>query len=295
MRRSVATAVLLFSWLFSPGAQGQQTAGSAWQPVEKALGRAGEEKDGVYRVAFPRSDLRARVAGVNVRPGLALTSWCAFQKAGAATMMMGDLVLLVAELSPVVSKLAEDGIEITAVHNHLLGETPRVMYLHFHGHGDAASLAGTLRSALALTSTPLAAPRPRTAPEASGPDVEKLEQILGPKGTSRGGVVSFSIPRAEKLTGGGAALGPRMGVATAINFQTEGSGAATAGDFVLLAAEVQPVIRALRGHGIEVTALHNHMLEEQPRLFFLHFWGRGEAEKLARGLRAALDLARHAR
>lgn len=293
-----ATIVLsLFCFLFSifsATASAQQST-NPWQPVAQALGRAGEEKDGVYRVAFPRTDLRVHIGGVSIRTGLALTSWAAFQKAGDATMMMGDLVLLTAEVSPVVSKLTEFSIEVTAIHNHLLGEQPRVMYMHFHRHGDAVALATALRSALALTGTPLNAPRPRTAPEPAGPDASKLETILGSKGTVHGGVVSFSIPRTEKITYRGATLGPRMGLATAINFQAEGSGAVTTGDFVLVASEVQPVIRALRKHGIEVTALHNHMLDEQPRLFFLHFWGRGDAGKLARGLRAALDGQSYAR
>jgi len=207
------------------------------------------------------------------------------------------LVLLAAEVQPVVSKLVAAGVQITAVYNHLLGEQPRVVYAHFEGHGKASMLASTLRSALALTATPLATPRPRSGGETATLDAERFGQILGHKGTTRGGVLSFSIPRAEKITGGVAHtdLGPRMGVATAINFQPEGSGAAIAGDFVLLAAEVQPVVRALRDHGIEVTAIHNHMFDEQPRLVFLHFWGRADADRLARGLRAALDLTNHIR
>jgi hypothetical protein len=286
-------------------------AASEWQGVEKALGRSGEEKDGVYRVAFPRSDLRVRAGGVNIRPALALTSWAAFQRAGSTTIVMGDLVVTPAELAPAVSRLSEGGFEITAVHNHLAGEQPRVMYVHFHGHGDAAELATTLRAALALTGTPLGTPRPprvrKDAPMDVNPDprdpllqqLERLgrfEKILGHAGAvGPGDVFQFNIRRAERITGGGAALGPRMGLGTAINFQMEGSGAAATGDFVLVAAEVQPVIRALRRHGIEVTALHNHMLDEEPRLFFLHFWGRGDAEQIARGLRAALDLTNHAK
>lgn len=287
-------SVVVFLFLLMMPAAAQRPA-SDWQGVEKALGRTGDEKDSVYRVAFPRTDLRVRVGGVTLRAGLALTSWAAFQKAGDETMMMGDLVLLATEVSPVVSHLTESGIEITAIHNHLLGEQPRVMYLHYHGHGDAARLAAVLRSALALTGTPLNAPRPRTGMEPAAPEAEKLATILGFKGAGHGGVTSFTIPRAEKIIGGGAALGPRMGVATAINFQMEGSGAVATGDFVLVASEVQPVIRALREHGIEVTALHNHMLDEQPHLFFLHFWGRGNADDLAHGLRAALDGTNHAK
>jgi hypothetical protein len=280
-------------------APAQQPREDAWKPVAEALGRAGEEKDGVYRVSFPRSDLRVRVSGVNIRTGLALTSWAAFQQAPGGAMVMGDLVLAGAEVSPVISRLAEGRIEVTALHNHLVGEQPRVMYLHFHGHGDAAALATVLRRALAETATPLHTPRGRTEPAVGAGaqaalDADQLGRVLGYAPVARGGVVSFSIARAEKIVAGGTPLGPRMGVATAINFQAEGSGAVTTGDFVLLAEEVQPVIRALREHGLEATALHNHMLDEQPRLFFLHFWGRTDAEKLARGLRAALDKTRHA-
>jgi hypothetical protein len=301
MKRPGAFAALVFLVVACLAAQ--QASESPWNTVEKNLGRAGEERDGVYRVAFPRTDLRVRAGGVNIRAALALTSWAAFQKSGNATMVMGDMVLLAAEVSPVVSKLSEGGIEITALHNHLLGEQPRVMYAHFHGHGHAGQLAATLRAALALTGTPLTTPRPRPPgpvlmddPKVTAQAVKlsKLAGILGHEGrATQTGVFSFSIPRAEAITGAGATLGPRMGLATAINFQIEGSGAATTGDFVLVAAEVQPVIRALRAHGIEVTALHNHMLDEQPRLFFLHFWGRGESGQLARGLRAALDLTNH--
>ena len=277
-------------------ASAQTLAPDSWEGVAQALGRAGEERDGVYRVSFPRTDLNIRAGGVRLRAGLALTSWVAFQPARGRAMMMGDLVLTPNELAPVASRLVEGNIEITSVHNHLAGEQPRMMYIHFHGHGDARGMAATLRNALAATSTPLGTPGASNArASATGLDVGGLSKILGSSGTERGGVVNFSIPRAEKLTGGGVTLGPRMGVATAINFQAEGSGAVTTGDFVLTASEVQPVIRALREQGIEVTALHNHMLDDQPRLFFLHFWGRASAEMLARGLRAALDHTAHAK
>ena len=293
---------LLALLLFAALAAAQQEE-RRWQSVEQALGRAGEEQQGVYRVAFPRSDLRVRLRGVNIRPALALTSWAAFQRTAGATMVMGDLVLLAAEVTPVVSRLAQEGIEVTAVHNHLLGEQPRVMYVHFHGHGDAAQLAAAVRGALERTATPLATPRPPAGtgrilfddPKYSAQLVKlaRLGQILGREGRFANGVFAFSIPRAETITGGGAQLGPRMGLGTVINFQEAGSGVAATGDFVLVASEVQPVISALRQHGIEVTALHNHMLDEEPRLFFLHFWGRGDADKLAEGLRAALDRTNH--
>jgi hypothetical protein len=290
MKSLVRVVLFLCVWAVAAGAQ---EVSQEFRGVEQVFGRPGEEKDGVLRVTFPRSDLRVKLHSVTIRAGLALTSWAAFQKAGDGTMMMGDLVLLGPEVQPVISKFMEGGIEVAAIHNHLIGESPRVIYAHFHGHGDAAALAAALRGALATTATPLTTPRQRSAAEVPGLDAAKLGEILGRTGTSRGGVVSFGIPRAEKILAGGISLGPRMGMATAINFQADGSGAATTGDFVLVASEVQPVIHALRENGIEVTAVHNHMLDEEPRLFFLHFWGRDDAQRLARGLRAALDQTNH--
>lgn len=298
--KSAIKAIFVFA-VVVVSAAAQSSPASMWQKVEKALGRTGEEKEGVFRVAFPRSDMHVKVDLVEVRTGVALGSWAAFQKNGAAAMMMGDLVLLASEVPGVVAKLNEGGVEITAIHNHLMGEEPRVMYLHYHGQGQAEKLAATLREALATTATPppvklAVEPSSKPSEEIPAPKAERLSQILGRKGTARAGVVSFSIPRAQKLTGGGAVLGPRMGVATAINIQlTNDGGAAASGDFVLLASEVQPVIKALRTHGIQITALHNHMLDDQPRLFFLHFWGHQEAEMLAAGLRAALEVSNYVR
>lgn len=292
MKITAAVLVLLAAVTIRTSAQTPLTA--SWEEVARTLGRDGEERDGVYRVTFPRSDLRVRVGGVTVRAALALTSWAAFQKHNGATMMMGDLVLTANELSPALSRLSEAGIEITAVHNHLSGEQPRVMYVHYHGHGEASQLAGALRSALAATATPPATPRRAQTATPATPDPQQLAEILGYQPAVRGGVVAFSIARAEKIAARGASFGPRMGVATAINFQADGSGAAATGDFVLLAEEVQPVIQELRRNHIQVTALHNHMLDEQPRLFFLHFWGRGRAEDLAKGFRAALNRTHHA-
>ncbi|MGH9794936.1 MAG: DUF1259 domain-containing protein [Candidatus Acidiferrales bacterium] len=290
-------AVLLLLAAITISTPAQTPPKISWEEVDKALGRAGEERDGVYRVTFPRTDLNVRAGGVRVRAGLALTSWVAFQPAHNVVMMMGDLVLTASELPSVTSRLVKSAIEITAVHNHLAGERPQVMYVHFHGHGEAGKLAAALRAALAATATPPDAPGGGAGPAAGGRlDPIQLSEILGLAGAERNGVVSFSVPRAEKITAaGGVALGPRMGVATAINFQSAGSGAAATGDFVLTATEVQPVIRALHQHGIEVTSLHSHMLDDQPRLFFLHFWGRAPAAALAEGLRAALDVTAHAK
>jgi len=187
--------------------------------------------------------------------------------------------------------LQESGIEQTALHNHVLDESPRVMYMHIHGHGDAVKLAAAVHRALSYSKTPLN--QPTAIPKKSlpaGVDFQRVEKLLGRTGKDNKGVYQFSIARAEKITDAEMEVPPSMGVATAINFQPTGGGhAAITGDFVLLASEVNPVIHALRENGIDVTAIHSHMLTESPRLFFMHFWAKDDALKLARGLRAALD------
>jgi hypothetical protein len=264
---------------------------SDWKDVEKALGRAGALLPGdVYKVSFPRSDIAVTADGVAIKPALALGSWIAFRAAANGhAMAMGDLVLLESEINPVIDALQAGGIEQSALHNHLIGETPHVMYLHFSGHGDAAKLAATLHEALAVTKTPLG---PTAPPAASALDLPmaELDRILGYAGKANGGADQFSVPRAETITEHGDELPPSMGTATAINFQPTGGGrAAISGDFVMTAAEVNPVIRALRAGNIRVTALHSHMLDESPRLFFMHFWANDDAVRLAGILRAALD------
>lgn len=262
-----------------------------WKPVEQALGRAGSlQPGGVYKVGFPRSDLAVVAGGVAIKPALALGSWAAFKESGGHAMVMGDLVLLESEVNRVISALQSGGIEQSAVHNHLIGESPRVLYVHFGGHGDAAALARTLHDALALTKTPLAAPASAASPPPLDLPTADLDRILGHSGKANGGVYQFSIARPETIAEQGMEIPPAMGTATAINFQPAGRGrAAISGDFVMVAAEVNPVIRALRGGGIAVTALHSHMLGETPRLFFMHFWAVDDARKLAVTLRAALD------
>ncbi|HEY8132678.1 MAG TPA: DUF1259 domain-containing protein [Thermoanaerobaculia bacterium] len=261
-----------------------------WKNVADALGRAGTlQPDGAYKVSFPRSDLTVTAGGVTIKPALALGSWAAFHETGGHAMAMGDLVLLESEVDGVIGELQKGGIEQTALHNHLMGESPRVMYMHFSGHGDAAALARTLHDALATTRTPMGPPAaPTTSPlDLPAPD---LDRTIGRSGKPNGGVYQFAIPRAEKITEHGTEIPASMGLATAINFQSTGNGrAAITGDFVLIGSEVNPVIRALRTGGIAVTALHSHMLEEQPRLFFMHFWANDDAKKLATALRSALD------
>jgi len=205
--------------------------------------------------------------------------------------VMGDLVLLDTEIAPVMSKLIENGVEISAVHNHVLRGNPATYYMHISGHGDPVKLATAIRTALAESKTPLTAPTPGTPP-AIDLDTTQIDQIIGAKGTNNGGVYAFGVPRRDPITESGMQLMPAgpMGVATAINFQPTGGGkAAITGDYVLAATEVDPVVKTLRANGIEVTAIHSHMVDENPRLIFLHFWANDDALKLARGLRAALD------
>jgi hypothetical protein len=245
---------------------------------------------GVYRVGLGRSDLKVTLDGVQIRPTLALGSYLAFQKMGGEAMVMGDLVLLHEEVNPVMKKLIEGGIDITALHNHLLRSSPATMYMHFLGHGDPVKLAAALRTALAESKTPLAAPAAAGSPPPLDLDTAAIESTLGAKGTVNSGVLGFNIARAETITEEGMAIPIGMGSGIVINFQPTGSGkAAITGDFVLIAKEVNPVLKALRDNGIEMTALHSHMLEEQPRLFFMHFWANDDAQKLASGLKAALS------
>jgi hypothetical protein len=204
-------------------------------------------------------------------------------------MVMGDLVLAEDEVEPVMMSLEKGGIQVTALHNHVLHESPRVMYMHIGGEGDAAKLAAAIKEAVGLTKTPPPSP-PAAPPQNLGIDTAGIEQALGQKGKINGGVFQVPVPRAEAITQGGMKIPGSMGLATSLNFQPTGGGkAAITGDFVLIGKEVNPVIRALRNNGIEVTALHSHMLDEEPRLFFMHFWANDDAVKLAKGLRAALD------
>jgi biotin operon repressor len=268
---------------------------SDWEGrVGEALGKPGAEMPGdVYRVALPRTDLMVTANGVEIKPGFALGGWLAFKKTGEnEAMVMGDLVLLEAEVNPVMQRLVADGVEITAVHNHLLGAQPNTMYMHVLGHGDPAKLAGVLHGALAMSKTPLSGSAPAAAPPPPAIDLDTaaIDQALGRKGKNNGGIYQVSVPRAEPVKEHGMEVPEAMGSATAINFQPTGAGkAAITGDFVMIAEEVNPVVKALRDNGIEVTALHNHMLEDQPRLFFMHFWANDDATKLAKGLKAALD------
>ena len=263
-----------------------------WKKVDDALGRPAAVTGDVHRYGFPRSDLNVTLDGVSIKPALALGGWVALKPAHGGAMVMGDLVLLETEITPVMTAAIENGLEITAIHNHILRAQPPTFYMHVSGHGDPVKLANALHTALAASKTPLAAPATAAAATDIGLDTAELDRIVGVKGKPVGGVYQFGIARRDHITQSGMSLDPAgpLGVATGVNFQPTGNGkAAITGDFVLASTEVNPVIRALRTNGIEVTALHSHMLDEQPRLFFMHFWANDDALKLAKGIRAALD------
>lgn len=299
MRSHLLVMILIVMSCATAEAQGgnsntaPQSEAADWTAVESAIGKTGSaQPGGVFKIGLPRTDLTVIVRGVQLSPVLALGSWIAFKKMGSEAVVMGDLVLTEGEVGPVMWSLQESGIEQTALHNHVLDESPRVMYMHIHGHGDPVKLAAAIRRALSYTKTPFDQQSGATLKKSqpSGIDFHQVEQILGRTGKDNNGVYQFIIARAEKITDGEMEVPPSMGVATAINFQPTGAGrAAITGDFVLIAGEVNPVIHALRENGIAVTAIHSHMLTESPRLFFMHFWANDDALKLARGLRAALD------
>jgi hypothetical protein len=270
--------LLLISYSFS------QVDSSALNYV---FGKKGTVTGDVYKITYPRSDLKVQVGDFAVAPGLALGTWVGIFKMGNDAMMMGDLVLLDSEVPKVVNKLMEENLEVTAIHNHLINETPAIKYIHYHGHGDPVKLAQEIKAVLAVTATPLTPPAQQS--QTQNIDWSKVTALLGTTGKPNGTLLQYTFPRKENLTESGMEMPPAMGMATAINFQMDGSRAAITGDFVLLADEVNPVVRALTENGITPTAIHSHMLHDEPRLFMMHFWAVDDPEKLAKGLKAALD------
>jgi hypothetical protein len=265
------------------------TQGIDWKKVDSAIGRSAAVSGDVHRYGFPRSDLQVTLDGVTIKPPLALGGWVAFMPMHDTAMVMGDLVLLETEINPVMAKLIEGGLDITAIHNHLLRATPATFYMHVGGTGDPVKMAEVIKTALAQSKTPPPAAPPATPP-AVDLDTAQLDQIIGAKGQANGGVYQFNVPRRDAVTEGGMTIPTPMGSAHVINFQPTGGGkAAITGDFVLTANEVMPMVRTLRSNGIDVTAMHSHMLTEQPRLIFMHYWAVDDAVKLARSLRAGLD------
>ena len=289
---TIAFAVLALGGPVTP-VLAQQPSQFNWSAVESALGRKGAmQPQNVIKFSFPRSDLSVSIGGVRIKPALALGGWVAFKETTRGqAVAMGDLVLTEREVGPVMRALQAGGVEQTGLHNHVLNETPHVMYMHIRAQGDPSQVARAIRAALAESGTPLTQPPAPSPAAATDIDTSGIASALGAAGKSNGGVYQVSIPRSETIRENGMEVPPSMGVATAINFQPTGGGkAAITGDFVLRANEVIRVIRALRQSGIEVTALHSHMLTEEPRLFFMHFWANDDAVKLARGLRTALDV-----
>ena len=255
--------------------------------ITKAIGKEGDLTGEMYKVSFPRSDLTVKAGNLVIKPALALVNWAAFIKSDSTAITYGDLVLLDDEINPAISKLEDNGIELSALHNHLLHENPRVMYIHFVGRGDEVEMAKGIREALAVTNTPLypITSGPETKPDLAG----EIEGIIGYLGSMAGGVFHINVPRNDiHVAAMGAAIPGYMGMNTPLNFQLEGNNAAINGDFILRPAEVNPVIKVLRANGIEVASVHNHMLDEEPRLIFMHFWAYGDAINLAKGLKAAL-------
>jgi Domain of Unknown Function (DUF1259) len=260
-----------------------------WAAVDQALGRKGEmQPGGVYKFAMPRSDLQVTASGVRIKPALSLGSWLAFKPKGSGAVAMGDLVLTEKEYNQVIARLQQGGVGQTAVHKHLPEHSPAIWWTHVHAEGDPVKIAETVKAALALTATP--ATTPSASVTAIELDTAAIARALGRSGKVSGGVYQFSVPRAEKIQANGIEVPASMGTATVLNFQPTGGGrAAINGDFVMTRDEVQPVIAALKANGIQVVTIHNHMLDEEPRLFFMHFWANDDAVKLAHGLRAVLD------
>lgn len=259
--------------------------------IDREIGKAGEAKADVYKLSLPRTDLTVTVDGVSVKPGFALGSWIAFKATARGAVAHGDLVLTEQEVAPVVQILGAQGIRLTALHNHLIGESPRVMFLHFWGEGDAAELAQHLKHALSKTKTPISdAKKPEIPGEHAGFDAEQIQNALGHTGTLKQGVLHLSVPRSDTVTESGVELPPSMGTATAINVQATGTDKiAATGDFVMTEEQVNRVARVLTEHGVQIMALHNHLLHGSPTLFFMHFWANDTAERVTKGLKAGLD------
>ena len=308
------------------GISGTSQGSSNWQSMEKTMGRPGVEQGDMLKITFPRTDLNVTVNGIPLEPGLALTTWFAFKPMPKGTIVMGDMVLLDEEVPKVLSELVKGGFEVSAIHNHLLNESPSMKHIHISGHGSRVNLAQSLKVLLSFTGTPFrpagfegqAPPSPFAPPSANATppgllDWSKVQAILGP-GKVNGRVLQYGFPRAEAITEKGMEIPPFMGTETSINLQKVGGlvigekgplglpvGSKTSkdvvaatGDFVLISDEVKPVVDTLTQNHITVTAIHNHMLNESPRLFFLHFWALGAPTEVAKGLKEALgkvDLA----
>ena len=287
----------MVGWFAAPTEGDAASGGLDTKAIEQAIGKPGEMKDEVYKVSLPRKDLSVTLNGVQLKPGFALGTWIAFKQAGYDAVVDGDLVLTEHEVEAVFTELRKVGIGVSALHNHLIGETPRIMFLHIEGKGDAVKMATQIKEALSLTGTPMEAQlasattiEMSTASEEANFDAEAIQKELGYNGKIKDGVLHVSVPRTESIKLHAALLPPSMGMATALNFQsTGGNKVAATGDFVMVSEEVDRVTRALAEQGILITALHNHLVHGWPDLYFMHFWANDSPEKVAKGLRAGLD------
>ncbi len=282
MRHILGVAFCLLVLACGAGAQKK----ADWSEVEDALGKPGRFEGGVYKLTFPRTDLHVRIGATSVEPAAGLTSWMACRQDGAGAVVVGDLALREAEVTPVVSTLTLNGFEVSAVHNHLLAERPRIMFVHFFARGEIGKLATALKNILAQTTTPRA---PSASEAKPAYDTKAIEGVFGKAGTVNGTVLGFTFPREHRISTHSVALAAGMGMATSINFQPSPAGVAATGDFVLREAEVDGVIQALRAGGVTITAVHTHILDAEPRMIFLHFWAEGEPATVAKALKAALD------
>jgi len=263
-----------------------------YKEVLSFLGKSGDFKDNVLKVNIPRNDVTVTVANVATPTPFGFGGWIAFTRGTGMDVMMGDLVLLQDEVNPVMSALLDNGLDVTALHNHFFRDDPRMFYMHVHGHGTPADLARRVKPALDLIGRQT---KPASAPAAAAPgggtlDSAKLAQIAGHAGEQNGAVYKITVGRDDlKMMEMGAAINSRMGLNSWAAFVGADANAAIAGDVAMLPAEVTAVLKALRQNGLEVVAIHHHMLDTQPGVIFVHYWGTGPADKLATGFKAALD------
>ena len=273
-----------------------QAVPADYDGVLKSLGKQGDFKDGVLKLNIPRNDLKVTIDGIATPTPFGFGGWLALAKGdGGMDVMMGDLVLLEDEVNPVMSALLDNGLEVTALHNHFFFESPRIFYMHVHGHGKAADLARMVKPAVDLIGR--AAPQHQTSVtggnsnvSAGQIDTAKIVKIVGHDGEQNGAVFKITVGRDDlKLKDMGATINARMGLNTWAAFYGSDANAEVAGDVAMLSAEITPVLKALRANGLNVVAMHNHMTSGQPAIFFLHYWGTGSTEKLANGFKAALN------
>jgi hypothetical protein len=303
MVKSCVVGTLIAAAVCAPTAARAQDVPAEYQQVLSTLGKQGDLKDNVLKVNIPRNDVKVTVAGVPTPTPFGFGGWVAMTKGdGGHQVLMGDLVLLQDEVNPVMSALLENGLDVTALHNHFFWDEPRMFYMHVHGHGTPAELAQKLEPALALigksTSSSTTAAAPAAAPAAgppNPPNTARLVEIVGTQGEQNGAVYKFTLGRSDlKVVEMGAAINARMGLNTWAAFTGTDDQAAVAGDVAMLESEVTPVLKALRRNGLDVVAIHHHMTADRPMIIFLHYWGTGPAEKLATGFKAAVDeLGKH--